>query len=205
MKRKSVVAALALLASVVVSTSAFVLPARAGVLTIDLTGNADGFLGGFFTNLPFHFHLSGPDSQGGVLNLTTATLTVNNLTVSFTNPTQIGLNFGPDFAFFKQTGGPDLVELFFSAADFAALQNTNGPFSFTATDELATSDFHGIPTSGGELGFTALTSHVVLAGNDVQTAVPELSTWAMMLIGFAGIGFVAYRRSHRDGKAFVSA
>ena len=25
-------------------------------------------------------------------------------------------------------------------------------------------------------------------------AVPEPSTWAMMLLGFAGIGFVAYRR-----------
>jgi hypothetical protein len=27
-------------------------------------------------------------------------------------------------------------------------------------------------------------------------AVPEASTWAMMLLGFAGIGFMAYRRKH---------
>jgi hypothetical protein len=27
------------------------------------------------------------------------------------------------------------------------------------------------------------------------TAVPEPSTWAMMLLGFAGIGFLAYRRN----------
>jgi hypothetical protein len=26
------------------------------------------------------------------------------------------------------------------------------------------------------------------------TAVPEASTWAMMLLGFFGVGFVAYRR-----------
>jgi hypothetical protein len=26
------------------------------------------------------------------------------------------------------------------------------------------------------------------------TAVPEPSTWAMLLVGFAGIGFMAYRR-----------
>jgi hypothetical protein len=26
------------------------------------------------------------------------------------------------------------------------------------------------------------------------TGIPELSTWAMMMVGFAGIGFVAYRR-----------
>jgi hypothetical protein len=32
----------------------------------------------------------------------------------------------------------------------------------------------------------------------VQAAVPELSTWGMMLLGFAGIGTLAYRR-RRDG------
>jgi len=29
-------------------------------------------------------------------------------------------------------------------------------------------------------------------------AVPEASTWAMMLIGFMGVGFLAYRRKHQD-------
>jgi hypothetical protein len=29
----------------------------------------------------------------------------------------------------------------------------------------------------------------------VTSSVPEPSTWAMLLIGFAGIGFAAYRRS----------
>jgi hypothetical protein len=31
-------------------------------------------------------------------------------------------------------------------------------------------------------------------GAPVVTAVPEASTWAMMLLGFLGLGFVAYRR-----------
>ena len=30
--------------------------------------------------------------------------------------------------------------------------------------------------------------------NDVASAVPEPSTWAMMILGFAGLGFMAYRR-----------
>jgi hypothetical protein len=30
--------------------------------------------------------------------------------------------------------------------------------------------------------------------NTLTTSVPEPSTWAMMLLGFAGLGFVAYRR-----------
>jgi hypothetical protein len=28
-------------------------------------------------------------------------------------------------------------------------------------------------------------------------AVPEPSTWAMMLLGFAGVGFMAYRRKNK--------
>jgi hypothetical protein len=31
--------------------------------------------------------------------------------------------------------------------------------------------------------------------SEVTAAVPEPSTWAMMLLGFAGIGFMAYRRT----------
>jgi hypothetical protein len=33
-------------------------------------------------------------------------------------------------------------------------------------------------------------------------AVPELSTWAMMLLGFAGIGFLAYR--NRSGHVHMA-
>ncbi len=31
-----------------------------------------------------------------------------------------------------------------------------------------------------------------------MSAIPELSTWAMMLAGFAGLGFAGYRRSRRN-------
>ncbi len=30
------------------------------------------------------------------------------------------------------------------------------------------------------------------------TAVPEISTWLMMLAGFAGLGFVGYRQGRRE-------
>jgi hypothetical protein len=39
---------------------------------------------------------------------------------------------------------------------------------------------------------------------DLTTAVPEPSTWAMMLIGFVGIGFMTYRRS-RKSEALAAA
>jgi hypothetical protein len=39
----------------------------------------------------------------------------------------------------------------------------------------------------------------------VVTAVPEPSTWAMMILGFAGIGFMAYRRSRKTTLALTAA
>jgi hypothetical protein len=38
----------------------------------------------------------------------------------------------------------------------------------------------------------------------VTAAVPEPSTWAMMILGFAGVGFMAYRRK-QNGSALSVA
>jgi hypothetical protein len=40
--------------------------------------------------------------------------------------------------------------------------------------------------------------------NSVEAAVPEPSTWAMMILGFCGIGFMAYRK-RKDGLALAAA
>jgi hypothetical protein len=38
-----------------------------------------------------------------------------------------------------------------------------------------------------------------LGGYEVQVAgVPELTTWAMMALGFAGLGFAGYRVRHKS-------
>ena len=37
---------------------------------------------------------------------------------------------------------------------------------------------------------------------DTVTAVPEASTWVMMLLGFAGVGSMAYRRRKNQGSTF---
>jgi hypothetical protein len=38
-----------------------------------------------------------------------------------------------------------------------------------------------------------------LLDNVVVTAVPEPFTWAMMMLGFFGVGFMAYRRKSLGG------
>jgi hypothetical protein len=38
---------------------------------------------------------------------------------------------------------------------------------------------------------------VSISGDPVAPSVPELSTWAMLLVGFAGIGFMAHRHKNK--------
>jgi hypothetical protein len=39
----------------------------------------------------------------------------------------------------------------------------------------------------------------------VSPGVPELSTWAMMLLGFGALGFAGYRRARMGGGLALSA
>jgi PEP-CTERM motif len=59
-------------------------------------------------------------------------------------------------------------------------------FSFTGGSIAAGADF--------ELQFGSFNTHDNLT---IHTGVPEPSTWAMMILGFAGIGFMAYRRKSK--------
>ena len=53
--------------------------------------------------------------------------------------------------------------------------------------------------TGNQGGFAG-TTYIAVA------AVPEPSTWAMMILGFAGVGFMAYSRSRKDqGLALAAA
>jgi hypothetical protein len=44
---------------------------------------------------------------------------------------------------------------------------------------------------------------VNLANPNMVTDVPEPSTWAMMILGFFGIGFMAYRRKSKPALRFA--
>ena len=66
------------------------------------------------------------------------------------------------------------------ATNYAA----NNPYA----DGVASYTFTGILNPAYDLTFRTF------ADTDFNSAVPEPSTWAMMILGFAGIGFMAYRR-----------
>jgi hypothetical protein len=56
--------------------------------------------------------------------------------------------------------------------------------------------------TNGKTGMVDFTGNLTVT--PVVVGVPEASTWAMMLLGFAGVGFMAYRRKGQ-GKAFRMA
>jgi PEP-CTERM motif len=57
--------------------------------------------------------------------------------------------------------------------------------------------------TGGGSSYFSLEEPVSL--NSIVVGAPEPSTWAMMLLGFAGLGFAALRRNRKTGSALAAA
>jgi PEP-CTERM motif len=70
------------------------------------------------------------------------------------------------------------------------LQISTGPLVFYGVQYNGTVDVEPVAR-------TYNLGALLLYGSDIATAIPEPSTWAMLLLGFAGIGFVAYRRKSK--------
>lgn len=70
----------------------------------------------------------------------------------------------------------------------------NGSFFFIGTN------YNGVAAASGTLSLYYFDSNYEdNTGSIVAnvSAVPEPSTWAMMILGFVGVGFLAYRRRHQ--------
>jgi hypothetical protein len=121
------------------------------------------------------------------------TTTFNDLQIIITNtPPSFSDNFPADVAF----DGPSYL---FS----------NVTISNVTTDPASATDFEGAVSFTSDnvmVNFAVLgASDLIPNGNklilDVTTtaaAVPEPSTWAMMALGFAGLGFLGYRKTRSD-------
>jgi hypothetical protein len=103
-----------------------------------------------------------------------------------------------DLSFFSYDTNADPSSLGFAwrSGDFAAcmgapvgLSPSCHPMFPNSPSALAVLLAVGVP-----IDFTTNFPTITLVSS-VNTAAPEPSTWAMMLVGFAGLGFVGYRRS----------
>jgi hypothetical protein len=100
----------------------------------------------------------------GPLDAFSSNLPASYGTFVWTNQTGFGLAIGDDCSTINCHAG------------------ANQAFFGVATD----GSVEAVYTVGNNMGFDTQSGNV--------TAVPEPSTWAMMILGFAGVGFVAYRR-----------
>ena len=112
------------------------------------------------------------------------------LGIQYQNGQFAGFVFIADFAFqgkeyqIKSEGGPITVKLL----NGIALPGGD-PFGNPTGSSLINAHFN--------VGNASL-SNVTPFNPTVTSAVPEPSTWAMMILGFAGVGFMAYRRRHQS-------
>ncbi len=169
------------------------LPARADTVTWSLSGIGNGDSGsGTFTE------------TGGVVTAVTGTVTVaglgtftiTGLDTSYGSPSNL-IYLPPQITNFNTT--PAFVDFSGIAFDATAGSTTAafniggfaqaGPFQYVLYNSLQNPDgFNAVSAGADAVTFTA--------------AVPEASTWAMMLVGFAALGYAAYRRR---GAAAASA
>jgi hypothetical protein len=61
--------------------------------------------------------------------------------------------------------------------------------------------FTSLVFKSGDGGTTSASGDFAIVNVNFTAAVPEPSTWAMMILGFAGIGFMAYRRKSNGALA----
>jgi hypothetical protein len=74
-------------------------------------------------------------------------------------------------------------------------------FNFQSADVALTAGWNTVKIvqyeNGGGTGLTVLENGAALGGAAIaSSAVPEPSTWVMMLSGLAGLGFIGYRRKN---------
>jgi hypothetical protein len=206
--------ALKLLSGTVFAISLAVAPARAALVTF--TGATTGeFNGGSFGTTVS----DNPPGIGAVLTFTGTSIGLQNFSV----PGSTSVNLGT----FSLSGGslsgfnadPFDLRISFTAPSGTSPSNqtytADLDVNFVANPDTLSIVFNSPTTEsfafpGGSFTISvndpaALSMHeegnrtVTLTGT-FTAAVPEASTWAMMILGFFGLGFMAYRS--KSGRAF---
>jgi hypothetical protein len=159
----------------------------------------------------YMFGAFGPASIGVTFNsLASNKITEIEAFMSTSATTAVGMNF----ILLTDDGGLPGVQLFSKGFSLGV----NSPVLLTSLDWTVTPEtaywliaipssattgvwefsqsLAGIIAVGANVGFgtiPALLPEVRIEG-ELTAAIPEPSTWAMMLLGFAGVGYAAYRR-----------
>jgi hypothetical protein len=178
--------------------------ARADVVTLDFTSaNITAII-----NLTF----SGGVATGATGTITDAALFTGTGSISLATPASSNfLGFGSDSNgtyenYLAGTIGGQLFGTQKILADGTPADNDGLVFNVTDSNGPADNTVFNLWFNGGTSYQGALFSGeaqpVEFGSVTSIAAVPEPSTWAMMILGFAGVGFMAYRR--RKGAAIAA-
>jgi hypothetical protein len=137
-------------------------------------------------NFDFSFN-PGANSVEGLKSLITIEDLATGKSTSF-DPSAIPDNAATDHGSAPPGGYQNSENALFGFFPYNPNANDTFKFDFTVT--------------GGVLGDTKMDAEAFV---QVGSGVPEPSTWAMLIIGFAGVGFVSYRRTRRNTMSFAAA
>ena len=143
--------------------------------------------------LTFLRSLGGPASQidpGAVIILTGPAPFVGGQYTGITGPT----SFGGGSTAFAGSGSGDEVGIFFRVL-VVPVGYSGAALSDTATYDSQT--FSSLGATPGTYKWTWGTGPNQNFTLVIGTVVPEPSTWAMMLLGFVGLGFMGYQSAGR--------
>jgi hypothetical protein len=78
---------------------------------------------------------------------------------------------------------------FVDSTGLATLSGPNNVIYFFMDDSQSLANYPNAPEAG-----TGFIDSITVSTDPAVPAVPEPSTWAMMILGFLGLGFMAYRK-----------
>ena len=163
-----------------------------GTPSVDLVGNVNG--PAFFSNLAFNGNSIDLDGTTGSGNVPAGSIisgllsSADGVTVTF------------ELAGNLRGALPQTTVVSFGGQSFSFTPLASQPYTLETVFFTATSGFLSFTDTGPSNQQGNLIDDVT-----VTTGVPELSTWAMMILGFFGVGFLAYGPKARLPGGLTSA
>ena len=172
-------------------------PSFGAPITYTLETTASGSLGGTsFTDATLILSMTNNTTNvtnsapGDFENVGTVTVSIGGGTaVTFTDPTQVFSDQSLSTVGFEDLAVDDILDSISTSFATYDLKTSIGPI-VGSSEIIPVASF---PTTGGAFVLTSVGESATFTA--ATSAIPEPSSWAMMLIGFAGLGYAGYRRA----------